>query len=276
MAGFGCFMFKWLYGSMLFAKSDRLGTYAAALAYCFVLSLIPFLVVTFTIASHMGFDLSGAYQKLLADIIPADINLAQVVTTIERSSHGKNLITIGFIFALYTSYNLMTQIVRTLLFIFDDPRRSQGWEWSHWVKSAVLFGIWMVLLVVISICFVITPVIKDLLRQYHLDSRLWTLPLILLQDTVAVVAVLGAFFLTFLLVPTKRPSMTAARDGSLVAACGWILCSVLFTTVLSKMWNTNSVYEALGSVVVVLLWAQACAWSVILGACWIVRFSSRS
>jgi uncharacterized BrkB/YihY/UPF0761 family membrane protein len=42
-------MFKWLYGPVLFQKADRLGTYAAALAYCFVLSLIPFLVVTFAV-----------------------------------------------------------------------------------------------------------------------------------------------------------------------------------------------------------------------------------
>jgi hypothetical protein len=27
--------------------------------------------------------------------------------------------------------------------------------------------------------------------------------------------------------------------------------------------------------VAILLWAQACSWSVILGACWIVRFSPR-
>ncbi len=40
-----------LYGPILAAKADRLGTYAAALAYCFVLSLIPFLVVTFTLAN---------------------------------------------------------------------------------------------------------------------------------------------------------------------------------------------------------------------------------
>jgi len=39
-------MFKALYGPLLYPKADRLGTYAAALAYCFVLSLVPFLAVT--------------------------------------------------------------------------------------------------------------------------------------------------------------------------------------------------------------------------------------
>ena len=38
-------MLKWLYGPNLMTKADRLGTYAAALAYYFVLSLVPFLAV---------------------------------------------------------------------------------------------------------------------------------------------------------------------------------------------------------------------------------------
>ena len=47
-------MFDWLYGPILISKADRLGTYAAALAYCFVLSLIPFLVVTFTVGAQFA------------------------------------------------------------------------------------------------------------------------------------------------------------------------------------------------------------------------------
>jgi uncharacterized BrkB/YihY/UPF0761 family membrane protein len=40
--------------------------------------------------------------------------------------------------------------------------------------------------------------------------------------------------------------------------------------------QASAAYIALGSVVAILLWAQACAWSIIAGACWIVRFSQRT
>jgi len=63
-------------------------------------------------------------------------------------------------------------------------------------------------------------------------------------------------------------------EGSLLAAGGWVACSLLFVTVMPKLLQTSATYIALGSVVAILLWAQACAWSIILGACWIVRFSS--
>ena len=62
-------------------------------------------------------------------------------------------------------------------------------------------------------------------------------------------------------------------EGSLVASSGWIVCSLIFAKIMPSLLKTSAAYIALGSVVAILLWAQACAWSIILGACWIVRFS---
>jgi uncharacterized BrkB/YihY/UPF0761 family membrane protein len=62
-------------------------------------------------------------------------------------------------------------------------------------------------------------------------------------------------------------------EGSLLASLGWILCSLVFAKIMPELLKTSAAYLALGGVVAILLWAQACAWSIILGACWIVRFS---
>jgi len=64
-------------------------------------------------------------------------------------------------------------------------------------------------------------------------------------------------------------------EGSMLASSGWIACSLIFASVVPKLLQTSAAYIALGSVVAILLWAQACAWSIIAGACWIVRFSPR-
>jgi YihY family inner membrane protein len=296
-------MFDWLYGPILCEKVGRLGTYAAALAYCFVLSIIPFLVVTFTLCTELTHqDFVRAYSDLLVDILPqqdyaAALSLGgkehaaaaeeekhekvgqveylsgQIIKTLQNSSH-RGLATIGFIFAVYTSFNLMNQIVRTLLFIFDDPRRPGDWTWPIVFKTVALFIIWMFLLLVFAAASVITPVLEKILAQAHLNPALWTAPILVLRNVAGMAFLFGAFFLTYLLVPSKRYKLSQVRNASLVAASGWVLCSLLFSYVLPNMWRTNAVYEALGSVVIILLWAQACAWSVIIGACWMVRFPS--
>jgi uncharacterized BrkB/YihY/UPF0761 family membrane protein len=88
-------------------------------------------------------------------------------------------------------------------------------------------------------------------------------------------ALFGTFFLTYYLVPAQAYKRKYVVEGSLLASCGWIVCSLIFASVVPTLLQTSAAFIALGSVVAILHWAQACAWSVIIGACWIVRFSSR-
>ena len=169
---------------------------------------------------------------------------AQIITTVQSTSQ-RGLATIGFILAVYTSFNLMMQIVRTLLFIFDDPRRPQDWSWSMVLKTIALFFIWMFLLLMISIVSVLTPVIHSILGQFHLDSKLWTAPLLVTRDMVLMASLFGAFYLTFYLVPTRHYRWGLIRDGSLVASCGWILCSFdILPMCCPGMWRTKTQFLA--------------------------------
>jgi len=274
-------MFKWLYGPILFSKADKLGTYAAALAYCFVLSLVPFLAVTFAVGVGISSELAlnkhyaEHYAEVLGDIIPMESTLdtERIFGAVEHSTKG-GLVTIGFILAIYTSFNLMNQINRTLIFIFDDPRRSQEWNWTLVMKTIALLFIWMCLLLLISISAVEAAVLRHLLDQFLLSSLSRAL-VNGLQVLVVIGALFGTFFLTYYLVPVQRHKNRYVVEGSLLASCGWIVCSLIFAYVMPKILKASAAYIALGSVVAILLWAQACAWSVIIGACWIVRFSPR-
>jgi YihY family inner membrane protein len=274
-------MFKWLYGPDLFSKSDRLGTYAAALAYCVVLSLIPFLVVTFAVGMEISTKLALSkhyaehYADVLGNILPMENpqDTARIFTAVQHATQG-GLVTIGFILAIYTSFNLMNQINRTLHFIFDDERFSQGWSWTMVGKTIALLLIWMCLLLLISISAVEAGVLRHLLDRFLLSGLSKALATAT-QVLVVIAALFGTFYLTYFLVPAKRYKTNLVAEGSLLASTGWIVCSLIFVKVMPLILKTSAAYIALGSIVATLLWAQACAWSVIIGACWIVRFSSR-
>ena len=272
-------MLKWLYGPILYSKADRLGTYAAALAYCFVLSLVPFLAVTFAVGMELSSELdlnkhyAEHYAQVLSDIIPMQ-DTKQIFTAVQRSTQG-GLVTIGFILAIYTSFNLMDQIIRTLHFIFDDPRKPREWGLKVIVKAFALLFIWMCLLLLISISAIETALLQHIL-DYFIVTAVSEALASTTQVLVVVAALFSTFFLTYYLVPTKGFPKKYLVEGSLLASVGWILCSMIFAYVMPKILSTSAAYVALGSVVAILLWAQACAWSIIVGACWIVRFSPRT
>ncbi len=275
-------MFKWLYGPILILKVDRLGTYAAALAYCFVLSMVPFLAVTFAVGMQISSELdlgkhyAEHYAEVLGDILPMQDphDTERIFAAVQHSTKG-GLVTIGFILAIYTSFNLMNQIIRTLIFIFDDPRRPQEWSWVVVVKTIALLFIWMCLLLLISISAVEAAVLRHLLDHFLFSSLSKQLATAV-QVLVVIAALFGTFYLTYVLVPVRGHKTRYVVEGSLLAACGWIVCSMIFAYVIPKILEASAAYIALGSVVAILLWAQACAWSVIIGACWIVRFSPRA
>ena len=275
-------MWKWLWGPNLVTKADRLGTYAAALAYCFVLSLVPFFIVTFVVGMHIALelDLNGEYYKthyaeVLGSIIPSQEdakNIMNTVTNVEGRNKGW-IFLIGFGIALYTSYNLMEQIVRTLLFIFDDPRRPDVWSWWGVLKTVGLLLVCMCLLVLVSISAVeaaiLQQILYDTLRLKSGGKMLATASQIL----IIIGALFGTIFVTYYVAPARRHKASVVVEGSLLASLGWILCSLVFAKFATVLLKTSAAYLALGSVVAILLWAQACSWSIIAGACWIVRFS---
>jgi YihY family inner membrane protein len=221
----------------------------------------------------LGKHYAEHYAEVLGGIIPMENpeDMARIFTAVEHSTRG-GLVTIGFLLAIYTSFNLMMQIVRTLVFIFDDPRRSREWNWTVVVKTIALLFIWMCLLLLISISAVEAAVLRHLLDRFLLSGLSKAL-VNGLQVMVVISALFGTFFLTYYLVPTQAYQRKYVVEGSLLASCGWIACSLIFASVMPEILKASAAYIALGSVVAILLWAQACAWSVIVGACWIVRFS---
>ncbi len=289
-------MFKRFFGPNLITKVDRLSTYAAALAYCFVLSLVPFFIVTFVVGMQLTVELdinsdyyTKHYAEVLGNIIPSQEEAKSIITTVtgvespnkdtdkktaEKVKAEKGwLFFIGFIVALYTSYNLMEQIVRTILFIFDDPRRPQKSSWMAMIKTAGLLLIWMCLLLLVSVSAFEAAILQQILYDFfHLKSGA-KMVATASQLLIIIAALFGTIFVTYYVVPARRHRAGVVVEGSLLASMGWILCSLVFAKVIPDLLKTSAAYLALGSVVAILLWAQACAWSMILGACWIVRFS---
>jgi YihY family inner membrane protein len=266
-------MWKLLLGAHLVKKVDLLGTYAAALAYSFVLSVVPFMVVAFALTSQLVGTLNPrTYQHTLESILPLAENspfLQHILTAVQTFGHNGWARGIGLLFAIYTSFNLMNQIVRTLVFILDDSRRPFEWSWKVFSKTVALLAVWTFLLLTLTISSVLGIFI------YH-NAAFLTRPLRVASDLGLIVSLFAAVFATFYLVPNKRPRLRDVRDGALVAAVGWIACSLVFADVLPRFLGANLVYQALGSIVIILLWSQSCAWSLIVGACWMVRFGARA
>ena len=252
----------WFWGPNLYAKADRLGTYAAALAFYFVLSLIPFLIVTATVTALVSpISLTSKFEDILRAVLPMESSgdRQMIVQAVSQTS-SRGLATFGFLVAVYTSYNFMMQIVRTLSFIFDNQRSAKPAGYRDYIKSFVLLLLWISFLVVICVSFVIIPTIratidsltfikdlKALPSQQLIHISAPKIPLDLFSevgDLVALITLLAAFFLSFALVANQKFPIRVVFQAASVSTIGWIACSALYVVVLQKVWSSNAIYGA--------------------------------
>jgi membrane protein len=141
------------------------------------------------------------------------------------------------------------------------------------IQTVGLLLTWMCLLMLVSVSAVEAAILRQILYDVlHLQESAKMVATVS-QILIIIGALFGTIFLTYYVAPVRRQRVSVVIEGSLLASLGWILCSLVFADVMPKLLQTSAAYLALGSVVAILLWAQACAWSIILGACWIVRFS---
>lgn len=75
----------------------------------------------------------------------------------------------------------------------------------------------------------------------------------------------GAIFLTYRVVAGKQAGSLRVALVALLASVGWIGASLGFSLAVPVLWGAARLYGTLGSVVLLLIWAYAIAWILLLG-----------
>lgn len=271
-------MFKAILGPQIHQKWNLLGIYAAALGFYMVLSLVPFLIVTFTCLDYFQpIDITPAVSRILSESLPAEshVDPAIILKSVKKFSNGGAL-TIGFVGALWTSINLMSLIVRALHFVFSDPKRQHPGTWRTHLGSIALLLVWMATFVSSALFLVVAPIVEKALTHLYFISAV----LLLLWSAIKIIGIFFiltfAFALTYRFIPERRHRSDVIWKGAALAAAGWLIVSLGLGQFVPWIWKRNALSGALGSAIAVMLWGYACAWVFLLGACWMVRFGEKN
>lgn len=253
-----------------------LGTFAAEIAFYFVLALVPFLIVTFAVASFaIPTDLHVTDQigQIVEHMLPpgVDIDIGAMLDH-ARSSASKGWLTFGFLLAIWTSFRFMDACVNALHFIARDQADAAPTAWKRALWALLLLLVWMVALVLMALFYILAVPIEKFLGGHGLVSAISLKVWALARAGVTVGLLFGAFYMTYHTISPRHLTRHGALQSALLASLGWFGLSVGFSHLLPTFWrNYHEVYGALGSLIAFLLWAQLNAWVVILAGCWMIR-----
>lgn len=262
----------WLLGRRLQGKLTMLPSFAAAMAFYFLVSLVPFLVVVSRgVAAVFSANLTPDLISFLRDVLPPESRLRPdaLAASIQQTTHG--LAAASTAAAVWTASSGLNEMTRAIHFLFSDPQRPHPGGWRRRGKAFGVLLIWAVAIGLGAVGFVLLPLIQSQLGRMGAGALLPRAFASAVRYPTAFAALFAAFAFTYAFVPEKRPSWGAAAQGSFIAAACWSGVSLLFAYLLPKVWHVSLFSGAMSSVLALLIWAYCGSWGVLLGAAWTVR-----
>lgn len=263
---------SWLVGRRLHGKLPMLPSFAAAMAFYLLVSLVPFLiVVSGGAAAVFSANLAPELIAFLREILPPESGLQPDALAASLQQTTRGLAAASALAAVWTASSGLNELSRAVMFLFSEPGHPDMGGWRRRGKAFGVLMIWVVAMGLGSVCFVLLPLIQGELGRMGAPRLLPPALSSAVRYPAAFAALFAAFLSTYVFVPRKSPSWRAAAQGAAVAAAGWSGVSLLFAHLLPKVWHVSLFTGAMSSVLALMMWAYLGSWGALLGAAWTVR-----
>jgi membrane protein len=241
-------------------------TVAAALAFYFLLSLIPMLIL---ISSALKFlpipNLFQVMLNLMAGMVPpyAMGFVEKIVIDILSPSRTK-LLSFGVAGYLWTVSGGFSVLIESLDIAYD-VQISRPW-WKDRIRALILTLTSGGLVAISLLAYIAGPHFGHFLREFFLlpsgVEHLWPV----LRLAITFFTFVAGLELIYYLGPNGRHSFTSTLPGAVLAIAVWFLSSSGLSFYLSHLSNYNASYGSMGALMGLMLWFYLTALAILIGA----------
>ncbi len=245
---------------------DRIWDGAAALSFYLILSLFPGVIVLLGLATLLPLNdfLSGFSDYALIYLPQSQLDLFESVVNDIAGRDQTGLLSIGFLFALWTATSGVGAIIRQLNAVYEISERRN-------IVRVRLISVGIALTLIFSfllsfIVLVIGKGITTLLADFNLIP--WTLNLILplIRYTLAGLVVFAIFAIVNVLGPHRKKRGYVVVPGCILSSILFLLSSFLFGVYLNEVADYSATYGSIGTVIGLLMWLYLFSISLIMGS----------
>lgn len=236
---------------------------SAVIAYYALLALFPAVIVIGSMLPYLGIKLNSALAYLKT-VLP--VNIYTVLEPIIRSILGRQgvgLFSVGLIVTIWSLSKLVALFRQRLDVIYDVKSNRPA------ILGRFVSMVWIVAVIaVIGTLMFLTTISKTLLTHLEalhgaekwvrvIESAKW--------PVVIVILFLGVLLLNYAL-PAKRPRFKWALLGSGIEVAAFLALTQVFGFYVSIAAARYSFYQAIGSIIILLIWLNLVAVIALVGA----------
>src|SRR3954451_5867721 len=244
-------------------EEDDLPGLSAQLAYFFLLSLFPLLIVLFTLLPYVPIP----HQNMLGMI--RDFAPAEAMDLIEKNvqeimdQRNGGLLSFGIIGTIWSASNGISAIVTAFNKAYN-VKESRSFIVSRGMAILLTFGMIFVLILAI-----VLPVFGREIGVFLFSQLGYTTEFIKLWDTLSWLVSAIILFLIFTglywIAPNVKLKCRSAFPGAAFATLGWIISSVCLSFYVGNISNYSLTYGSIGAIIVLMIWLYLSAFIIILG-----------
>jgi membrane protein len=245
----------------LVRKLPAIGGFAAEMAFYFALSLVPILGLSAAAAvawlpPELGRPLA---DSVIRDLAPGAGLDAAAISGWVGSIQISGWLAAGVLLAVWSSYRFMAACVKALARLGGG----EPVDWRHRLRSIAsavfLLLVWMLALLLLSFVILVAPPLEETLDQGGWLAQ-GTLSARGLSRTMAALVLLLVIALTYRTIPGTQARGWRLWLVSGLATGGWIAAGWVVTGLLPSLLHGQTLYGALGTFVLFLLWSYVNAW----------------
>lgn len=246
--------------------------FGAGIAFSMILSIIPFLVLSFSILIH--FTNLGSVSFQVNRIIDTALPYPQAADYVKNFLHTRLTEVIQYKtisayiggFALFFTSTWLFSSIRTVLNkIFGVTK-----EKTVWIALLRDFGMVLLLIFFILVSTFAMPIMNFIMNLSSKIEKLNFLQLSELNDVVIIVIsmllIFSIFYIFYTLIPYEKLGRKVPLVGAFWATLLWEFARILFGYYVRNFLSVNKIYGAFVLIIVIIFWLFYSSMIFILGA----------
>lgn len=237
---------------------------AMSLVYTTLLSLVPFLALSFSVLKALGVhnSLQPLLERVLAPLGDQALIVTQSVIGFVDNIKVGVLGSIGVGMLLYTAVSMISKIEQSFNFIWKiGQTRGLTQRFGEYLSVLIIGPV-----LVFSALGLTASVRSSLLVAELAAIEPFGTTLVLLTHVAPYALIVAAFTFLYAFIPNTRVRLHAAAGGGLFAGVVWESASVGFTTFVSGAGNYSAIYSGFAIVIILLIWLYL-GWLIVLFGC---------
>lgn len=242
---------------------------AMGLVYTTLLSLVPFIAISFSVLKGFGVhnQIEPMLLNFLAPLGDQGVEITRRVIEFVNNMRAGVLGTLGLALLLYTVISLMQKIERSFNYMWHVSQgRAFVRRFSDYL-SVILIGP-----VLVFTALGITASIASLsLVQHLMEMQIIGTLFETFSRLIPYLLVIIAFVLVYMLIPNTKVHLSSAIVGGVVAGISWETAGWIFASFVVNSAKYTAIYSVFASLIIFMIWLYV-SWLILLMGCGIAFY----